>query len=274
MPREPSAAPFHDWNARIHAECYRANAFARIHDGAGRIEAIVDNYDRMSFNFGPTLARWLGRHDPSVAARLREADAAQRQRLGQRRRDRAGVRAPDRAAVHRARRAHAAGVGAARLQPPLRARRRGAVAARDRRCRPATLETLIDLGRPLHDPRARADRRRAGARRARTGRRSIATRSTRAAATSGGTATARAGRSRSACSTGRCRARSPSARRRTAPRACWTRSQASADRSQRHGPAAGAVRVGRRAVGPSQEVRRSDAGVRDARRGARAAGSR
>jgi len=82
VPREPSAAPFHDWNARIHSECYRANAFARINDSAGRIEAIVDNYDRISFNFGPTLARWLGRHDPSVEARLREADAAQRKRLG------------------------------------------------------------------------------------------------------------------------------------------------------------------------------------------------
>ena len=101
MPREPSAAPFHDWNARIHAECYRANAFARIHDGAGRIEAIVNNYERMSFNFGPTLARWLGRHDPAVAARLRAADAAQRQAARARRRDRAGLRAPDRAAVQR-----------------------------------------------------------------------------------------------------------------------------------------------------------------------------
>jgi hypothetical protein len=82
VPREPSAAPFHDWNARIHSECYRANAFARINDTTGRIEAIVDNYERMSFNFGPTLARWLGRHDPAVEARLREADTAQRRRLG------------------------------------------------------------------------------------------------------------------------------------------------------------------------------------------------
>jgi len=82
VPREPSAAPFHDWNARIHSECYRANAFARINDHAGRIEAIVDNYDRISFNFGPTLARWLGRHDPGVEGRLREADASQRRRQG------------------------------------------------------------------------------------------------------------------------------------------------------------------------------------------------
>ena len=61
---------------------YRANAFARIHDGAGRIQAIVDNYERISFNFGPTLARWIGRHDPEVERRLRDADAAQRRRLG------------------------------------------------------------------------------------------------------------------------------------------------------------------------------------------------
>ena len=78
MPREPSAAPYHDWNARIHAECYRANAFARIHDASGGIQAIVDNYERMSFNFGPTLARWLARHDRDVEDRLRAADAAQR----------------------------------------------------------------------------------------------------------------------------------------------------------------------------------------------------
>jgi len=77
VPREPSAAPFHDWNARIHAECYRANAYARIHDHEGRIQGIVDNYERISFNFGPTLARWLGRHDPDVHSRLRAADTAQ-----------------------------------------------------------------------------------------------------------------------------------------------------------------------------------------------------
>jgi len=81
--REPSAAPLHDWNARIHAECYRANAFARIHDAKGRIEAIVNNYARMSFNFGPTLARWIERHDPETHGRLRAADAEQRRRLGQ-----------------------------------------------------------------------------------------------------------------------------------------------------------------------------------------------
>jgi hypothetical protein len=80
--REPSAAPLHDWNARIHAECYRANAFARIHDSKGRIEAIVNNYARMSFNFGPTLARWIEPHDPRAHQKLRDADADQLRRLG------------------------------------------------------------------------------------------------------------------------------------------------------------------------------------------------
>ncbi|HVU51389.1 MAG TPA: DUF3536 domain-containing protein [Polyangia bacterium] len=82
MSREPSAAPYHDWNARIHAESYRANAFARIHDGAGHIAAIVNNYARLSFNFGPTLARWIARADPQVEARLRAADDEQRRRTG------------------------------------------------------------------------------------------------------------------------------------------------------------------------------------------------
>lgn len=80
--REPSAAPAHDWNARIHAECYRANAFARIHDRVGQIESIVNNYDRLSYNFGPTLARWIERNDPRTAQRLVAADADQRRRLG------------------------------------------------------------------------------------------------------------------------------------------------------------------------------------------------
>ena len=79
MPREPSAAPFHDWNARIHAECYRANAYARIHDRAARISSIENNYGRMSYNFGPTLARWIERHDPRTHARLQAADAEQQQ---------------------------------------------------------------------------------------------------------------------------------------------------------------------------------------------------
>ncbi|MGH9037054.1 MAG: DUF3536 domain-containing protein, partial [Acidimicrobiia bacterium] len=74
--REPSAAPFHDWNARIAVECYRPNAFARIVDGEGRVLSLVNNYEHLSFNVGPTLMSWLERHQPVVYARILEAQQA------------------------------------------------------------------------------------------------------------------------------------------------------------------------------------------------------
>ncbi len=80
--RQPSAHPFPDWNARITAECYRPNAAARIVDGRGQIIGIVDNYQRTSWNFGPTLLTWLERNAPDVHAALRGADAASAQRFG------------------------------------------------------------------------------------------------------------------------------------------------------------------------------------------------
>ena len=73
--REPGASPFHDWNERIHAECYRPNAFSRINDTRGRVERVVNNYARLSFNFGPTLLNWLERFRPETYARILEADA-------------------------------------------------------------------------------------------------------------------------------------------------------------------------------------------------------
>jgi alpha-amylase/alpha-mannosidase (GH57 family) len=75
VPREPGAAPFHDWNARIAAECYRPNAFARILDGSGLVLDVVNNYSRLSFNVGPTLMSWLEVHQPAVYERIRAAHA-------------------------------------------------------------------------------------------------------------------------------------------------------------------------------------------------------
>jgi alpha-amylase/alpha-mannosidase (GH57 family) len=74
VPREASANPFHDWNQRITAECYRPNGWARILDEAGRIVAIVDNYEHLSFDVGPTLLSWLEAHTPETYDRIREAD--------------------------------------------------------------------------------------------------------------------------------------------------------------------------------------------------------
>lgn len=72
--REPSAAPYHDWNARITAECYRPNAYARIVDERGRLVDIVDNYELMSFDMGPTLLSWVERHEVDTYRRMVAAD--------------------------------------------------------------------------------------------------------------------------------------------------------------------------------------------------------
>ena len=71
---DDSAAPHHDWNARITAECYAPNAAARILDAQGRIERIVNNYSAISFNLGPALAAWLERNAPEVYGQILLAD--------------------------------------------------------------------------------------------------------------------------------------------------------------------------------------------------------
>ncbi len=83
IPVEPSAAPFHDWNERITAECYRPNAFARIVDDHGLLVGIVNNYSLLSFNLGPTLAAYLEHAQPEVYRRIIEADTVARGALAQ-----------------------------------------------------------------------------------------------------------------------------------------------------------------------------------------------
>ncbi|MCR5347423.1 MAG: DUF3536 domain-containing protein [Fretibacterium sp.] len=72
--RQESAAPWHDWNARISAECYSRNAASRILNKDGDIVKICNNYSRMSFNFGPTLLSWLEANDPLCYRAILEAD--------------------------------------------------------------------------------------------------------------------------------------------------------------------------------------------------------
>jgi hypothetical protein len=57
VPAEPSAAPFHDWNQRVDAECYRPNAER-------------GNLARISWDLGPTLATWLADADARTHARF------------------------------------------------------------------------------------------------------------------------------------------------------------------------------------------------------------
>jgi alpha-amylase/alpha-mannosidase (GH57 family) len=61
---QDSAAPYHDWNERICAECYATNGAARVVNSRNHIIRIVNNYARISFNFGPTLLSWLKENAP------------------------------------------------------------------------------------------------------------------------------------------------------------------------------------------------------------------
>src|SRR5690606_37013721 len=80
--REPSAAPHHNWNSRIAEECYAPNAWARILSGDGRVSRLYDNYARLSFNVGPTLASWLAKHTPETLDAMIAADRDSVARLG------------------------------------------------------------------------------------------------------------------------------------------------------------------------------------------------
>jgi alpha-amylase/alpha-mannosidase (GH57 family) len=71
---QDSAYPYHDWNERITAECYAPNTASHILDQDGRIIDIVNNYSKISFDFGPTLLSWMEKHKPEVYQAILEAD--------------------------------------------------------------------------------------------------------------------------------------------------------------------------------------------------------
>ncbi|MEW6264181.1 MAG: DUF3536 domain-containing protein [Thermodesulfobacteriota bacterium] len=71
---QDSSYPYHDWNERITAECYAPNAISRILDEDGRVAELVNNYARISFNFGPTLLSWLEKNALDVYQSILDAD--------------------------------------------------------------------------------------------------------------------------------------------------------------------------------------------------------
>ncbi|MEC7241634.1 MAG: 4-alpha-glucanotransferase, partial [Myxococcota bacterium] len=72
--RQPSAAPFYDWNSRISAECYAPNSAARLLDASGRTRATRNNYRFMSFDFGPTLLHWMQKNRPALLRSIAQSD--------------------------------------------------------------------------------------------------------------------------------------------------------------------------------------------------------
>ncbi len=69
VPQEIGAEPYNNFNEKITAECYRPNAE-------------LDNFQHISFNFGPTLAAWIEKHEPETYRRIIEADKANYAKYG------------------------------------------------------------------------------------------------------------------------------------------------------------------------------------------------
>lgn len=75
-----SAAPYHDWNERVAAECYGPNTAARILDPEGMIAGVTNIYGKISFTAAPTLLSWLERHQPGIYEAILDADRESRER--------------------------------------------------------------------------------------------------------------------------------------------------------------------------------------------------
>lgn len=71
---QESAQPYHDWNERVTAECYAVNAVSRIMNEDWQIIGLINNYSKISFNFGPTLLSWLEVHSINVYESILNAD--------------------------------------------------------------------------------------------------------------------------------------------------------------------------------------------------------
>src|SRR5512142_3130268 len=69
IPLEEGAAPYRNWNERIHAECYRPNAE-------------LGNFGKISFNIGPTLFTWMAGYDPMTYQLILAQDRQNVERLG------------------------------------------------------------------------------------------------------------------------------------------------------------------------------------------------
>ena len=160
---QDSAAPYHDWNARVTAECYAPNTAARRVDAQNRILDVVDNFAALAFDVGPTLMAWLERERPDVYAAILSADRASRAARGH---GNAIAQAYGHAILplcSRRDKVDPGAVGPRRLPAPIRARGGRDVAPRDRRG-PRDARSARRRGRAVHPPGARPGRERARAR--------------------------------------------------------------------------------------------------------------
>jgi alpha-amylase/alpha-mannosidase (GH57 family) len=80
---QDSAAPYHDWNERVCKECYAPNGAARVVNAKNQIVRIVNNYARLSFNFGPTLLSWMRENARRTYTMILEGERRSRNRYNE-----------------------------------------------------------------------------------------------------------------------------------------------------------------------------------------------
>ena len=69
IPDEAGAAPYSNWNERIHRECYQPNA-------------LLGNFEKVSFNIGPTLFNWMESFDPITYQAIIDQERVNFERYG------------------------------------------------------------------------------------------------------------------------------------------------------------------------------------------------
>lgn len=69
IPDEQGAMPFRNWNELIFSHCYKPNAD-------------LGNFERISFNFGPTLFRWMEKQHPATYASIIQQDQTNYKKYG------------------------------------------------------------------------------------------------------------------------------------------------------------------------------------------------
>ena len=83
--KQDSAAPYHDWNEKIFAECYKPNTEAELRNftDAWDLDSTpkktskvftINNFEYLSFNFGPTLFAWIKSKHPEAYNKITQAD--------------------------------------------------------------------------------------------------------------------------------------------------------------------------------------------------------
>lgn len=79
---ESTAAPYANWNERITSECYAPNLSARILGPDGEPRRLINTFEWISFDLGPTILEWMKWNDNDVYKGLVNADAASVKRFG------------------------------------------------------------------------------------------------------------------------------------------------------------------------------------------------